>query len=62
MGKTEMARDAVIHTEVHLGQASEMKGFGLQVSINVEGVADDELIKAGHEVRRTGDPVGLTVG
>jgi len=49
MGKAEMANNAVVHTEVHIGQASEMKGYGLQVSIKVEGVPDDELIKAGHE-------------
>ncbi|KAH9946997.1 OsmC-like protein [Amylocystis lapponica] len=48
-GKADMARDAVIRTEVHLGQANDMPGFGLQVSIQVEGVPDDDLIKAGHE-------------
>ncbi|GBE80635.1 OsmC-like protein [Sparassis crispa] len=48
MGKSDMAKNAAIHTEVHLGQPNDMGGFGLEVGIKVEG-ADEELIKAGHE-------------
>jgi hypothetical protein len=50
LGKSDMAKDAVVHTSVHIGPAAEMKGFGLAVDIKVEGI-DEELLKAGHEVR-----------
>ncbi|KIJ68117.1 hypothetical protein HYDPIDRAFT_37681 [Hydnomerulius pinastri MD-312] len=49
MGKKDAARNAVIHTSVHLGEPEQMGGFGLAVDIKVEGVEDEELIKAGHE-------------
>lgn len=49
MGKSDVAKKAVVHTQVHVGEPKEMEGFGLEVDIKVEGV-DDELIKAGHEV------------
>ncbi|KAG1900503.1 OsmC/Ohr family [Suillus fuscotomentosus] len=48
-GKRDAARHAVIHTTVHLGEAEGLGGFGLAVDIKVEGVEDEELIKAGHE-------------
>ncbi|TFY54107.1 hypothetical protein EVJ58_g9053 [Rhodofomes roseus] len=48
LGKAEMAKNAVVHTQVHVGEPKEMEGFGLEVAIQVEGV-DEELIKAGHE-------------
>ncbi|KAI0633215.1 OsmC-like protein [Trametes polyzona] len=48
-GKTDAARNAVVHTQVHLGEPEGMEGFGLQVDIQVEGVNDMELIQAGHK-------------
>ncbi|KAG2363323.1 OsmC/Ohr family [Suillus spraguei] len=45
-GKKDAARHAVIHTTVHLGEAEGLGGFGLAVDIKVEGVEDEELIKA----------------
>ncbi|KAG1739241.1 OsmC/Ohr family [Suillus lakei] len=48
-GKKDAARNAVIHTTVHLGETAGIGGFGLAVDIKVEGVEDEELIKAGHE-------------
>ncbi|OCH92455.1 OsmC-like protein [Obba rivulosa] len=48
-GKTDMARNAVVHTQVHIGQPKDMDGFGVQVDIQVEGIQDNDLIKAGHE-------------
>jgi len=48
MGKT--AKDAVVHTSVHIGEPNGLSGFGIAVDIKVEGV-DEELLKAGHEVR-----------
>ncbi len=48
-GKSEMAKNATVHTQVHMGQPEGMDGFGLEVHIQVEGV-DMELIEAGHKV------------
>lgn len=50
LGKSDAVKDAVIHTSVHLGEAEQMSGFGIAVDIRVEGVEDEEVIKAGHEV------------
>ncbi|KAH7888866.1 OsmC/Ohr family [Phlebopus sp. FC_14] len=49
LGKKDAARNAVIHASVHLGEPEQMGGYGLAVDIKVEGVEDEELIKAGHE-------------
>lgn len=49
MGKHESAKTAVIHTNVHIGEPTDMPGFGLAVDIKVEG-ADEDVIKAAHEV------------
>ncbi|OSD06962.1 OsmC-like protein [Trametes coccinea BRFM310] len=48
-GKTDQARNAVVHAQVHLGEPADMEGFGLQVDIQVEGVDDMDLIQAGHK-------------
>ena len=47
--KTDQARNAVVHTQVHLGKPRGMDGFGLEVECVVEGV-DQDLVDAGHEV------------
>ena len=44
-----MAKKAVVHTSVSLGDAEGLGGFGIAVDIKVEGV-DDELLQAGHAV------------
>ena len=44
-----MAKKAVVHTSVSLGDAEGLEGFGIAVDIKVEGV-DDELLQAGHAV------------
>lgn len=49
LGKEEMGKKAVVHTDVHIGKPNHFQGFGLAVDIKVEGV-DEELLKAGHEV------------
>lgn len=48
-GKTSEAKNAVVHTQVHLGKPNGADGYALEVEIQVEGV-DQELIDAGHEV------------
>lgn len=45
-----MARNAAVHTQVHVGEPEGKEGFGLQVDIQVEGIDDIELIEAGHKV------------
>ena len=50
MGKTDIARKAVVHSQVHLGKPNGMEGFGLEVEIQVEGIEDQALIDAGHAV------------
>ena len=49
-GKKDAAAKAKIHSSVVLGKAVEMGGFGLKVDLKVEGIEDESLIKAAHEV------------
>jgi organic hydroperoxide reductase OsmC/OhrA len=48
-GRKDAAKNAVVHTSVHLGEPNGIPGFGLAVDIKVEGV-DEEILKAGDEV------------
>ena len=48
MGKADNAKNAVVHTSVHIGEPKEGGGFGLAVDIKVENV-DEDVLKAGHE-------------
>jgi Ohr subfamily peroxiredoxin len=48
-GKKHAVKNAVVHTQVHIGEPDKIGGFGLAVDIKVEGVDDDTLIQAGHE-------------
>lgn len=50
MNKSDAVRGAKVHTEVHIGNAREVEGYGLSVNIKVEGVHDQDLIDAGHQV------------
>ena len=52
-GKKDAVKNAVIHTQVHLGEPKDIGGFGIAVDIKVEGVVDEALIQAGHEVCST---------
>lgn len=47
--KSELAKDAVVTVKVHLGEPTDLPGFGLAVDISVKNV-DEEILKAGHEV------------
>lgn len=49
-GKKEAAAKAKIHSSVVVGPALEMEGFALRVDLKVEGIEDESLIKAAHEV------------
>ncbi|KAI0745908.1 OsmC-like protein [Earliella scabrosa] len=48
-GKTDRARNAMVHTQVHIGEPKDLGGFGLEVDIQVDGVDDSELIQAAHQ-------------
>jgi hypothetical protein len=48
-GKPGAAKDAIVHTTVHIGETKDIGGLGLAVDIKVEGVSE-ELLKLGHEV------------
>lgn len=49
-GKSELVKNATVHAQVHMGKPNGLKGFGLEVEIQVEGIEDQALIDAGHEV------------
>ena len=49
-GKADAAKNAVIHTQVHLGEPEVIGGFGIAADIKVEGVEDEALIQAAHDV------------
>jgi organic hydroperoxide reductase OsmC/OhrA len=48
-GIKDGAKNAVVHTSVHIGEPNGLKGFGLAVDIKVEGV-DEELLKDANDV------------
>lgn len=50
-GKKDLAANAKIHTSVHIGEPTDVAGFGLAVDIEVEGVPDEKLIQDAHAVR-----------
>ncbi|KAI0042361.1 OsmC-like protein [Auriscalpium vulgare] len=49
VGKTREVGTAVVHAQVHVGEAVEVGDYGLAVDIQVEGV-DQELVNAGREL------------
>jgi organic hydroperoxide reductase OsmC/OhrA len=51
-GKKEVGAQAVVHADVSLGRPTDRSGFGLKVVLRVEGVEDQTIIDAAHEVRQ----------
>jgi hypothetical protein len=51
LGKKEAAAQAVVHADVALGLPTDRAGYGLKVALRVEGVKDQAIIDAAHEVR-----------
>jgi len=49
-GKKEVGERAVVHAEVILGQPTDRPGFGLKVVLRVEGVEDQAILDAAHEM------------
>jgi organic hydroperoxide reductase OsmC/OhrA len=53
LGKREVGARAVIHADVTLGRPTDRPGFGLKVLLRVEGVEDQAILDAAHEVSCT---------
>ena len=49
-GKKEVGERAVVHADVILGQPTDRPGYGLKVVLRIEGVEDQAIIDAAHEV------------
>jgi len=49
-GKKEVGERAVVHADVILGQPTDRPGYGLKVVLRVEGVEDQAILDAAHEV------------
>jgi uncharacterized OsmC-like protein len=49
-GKKDVGAQAVVHADVSLGRPTDRSGFGLEVVLRVEGVEDQTIIDAAHEV------------
>ncbi len=41
-----------MHADVSLGRPMDRSGFGLKVVLRIEGVEDQSIIDAAHEVRQ----------
>jgi hypothetical protein len=52
-GKKEVGERAVVHADVDIGQTQEIPGMGLKVVLRVEGVEDQAILDAAHEVGYT---------
>jgi hypothetical protein len=50
LGKREVGAQAVVHANVSLGQPTDRPGFGLKVVLRIEGVQDQAILDAAHEV------------
>ncbi|THU94181.1 OsmC-like protein [Dendrothele bispora CBS 962.96] len=48
-GKSELAKDAKVHASVSIGEAEGVSGWGIKVDVEVEGLKDESLLKAGSE-------------
>ena len=49
-GKKEVGERAVVHADVSIGRTKEVPGLGLKVVLRVEGVEDQAILDAAHEV------------
>ncbi|KAH9961250.1 OsmC/Ohr family [Russula dissimulans] len=49
-GKREIGERATVHADVSLGRPTDRPGFGLKVTLRVEGVEDQAILDAAHEM------------
>jgi hypothetical protein len=52
-GKKEVGERAVVNADVSIGRTQVVPGLGLKVVLRVEGVEDQAILDAAHEVRYT---------
>ncbi|KAH9998462.1 OsmC/Ohr family [Russula compacta] len=50
VGKKEVGARAVVHADVTLGQPTDRPGYGFKVVLRVEGVEDQAILDATHEI------------
>jgi hypothetical protein len=50
-GKKEVGERAVVHADVIFGESADRPGHGLKVVLRVEGVEDQAILNAAHDVR-----------
>jgi len=50
-GKKEVGERAVVHADVIFGESTDRPGYGLKVVLRVEGVEDQAILDASHDVR-----------
>ncbi|CAL1706751.1 unnamed protein product [Somion occarium] len=48
-GQAESAKNAIIHSQVHIGKPKDKAGFALEVELKIEGIEDQALLDAAHE-------------
>jgi hypothetical protein len=53
LGKKEVGARAVVHADVSLGLPTDRPGFGFKVVLRVEGVEDQAILDATHDVSYT---------
>ncbi len=49
-GKKEVGERAIVHASVILGQPTDRPGYGLNVVLSIEGLEDQAILDAAHEV------------
>ena len=52
-GKKEVGERAVVNADVSIGRTKEVPGLGIQVVLRIEGVEDQAILDAAHEVGYT---------
>jgi organic hydroperoxide reductase OsmC/OhrA len=49
-GKKEVGDRALVHADVSIGRTQDVPGLGLKVVLRIEGVEDQAILDAAHEV------------
>jgi organic hydroperoxide reductase OsmC/OhrA len=52
-GKKEVGERAVVNADVSIGRTKDIPGLGIQVVLRIEGVEDQAILDAAHEVGYT---------
>jgi len=49
-GQKEIGERALVHADVSIGRPTDSPGFGLKVTLRIEGVEDQAILDAAHEM------------